>query len=154
MSEQATDDTIMRRGDFPEHRHMPTRWADNDHYGHVNNAVYYEYFDTTVNGYLIESAGTDIRELPAIGLVVETSSRYLRPVSFPDQLWVGLGVSRLGRSSVTYQLGLFVGDETEPAALGRFVHVYVDRDTRRSTAVPRVISDAIRPLVLSDPHPA
>jgi len=86
---------------------MPTRWADNDHYGHVNNVTYYSYFDTAVNGWLMQATGTDIRELPAIGVVAQTSCTFTGSVSFPDQLRVGLRISRLGRSSITYDLGLY-----------------------------------------------
>ena len=94
--------TAPPRGDFPVFRPIATRWLDNDHYGHVNNVVYYSYFDTAVNGYLIDTAATDIRALPAIGLVVETGCQYFAPISFPDQLEVGLALERLGHSSVTF----------------------------------------------------
>jgi acyl-CoA thioester hydrolase len=141
------DSPLPRRDDFPVLRPQPTRWHDNDHYGHINNVVYYAFFDTAVNGYLIEAAGTDIRELSAIGLVVETGCRYLAPLSFPDQLWIGLAVERLGERSITYQLAVFRGDEVEPSAVGRFVHVYVDRSTGSSTPVPGQIRDAVAPLV-------
>jgi acyl-CoA thioester hydrolase len=136
-------DVMPTRSDFPVSRSVPTRWHDNDHYGHVNNVVYYAYFDTAVNGWLIEVTGQDIRDLPAIGLVVETSCRFLRPLSFPDSLEVGLAVDRLGRSSVVYRLAIFRADEEEPAAVGRFVHVYVDAVTRRSVEVPEVLRDAL-----------
>ena len=128
---------------------MPTRWADNDHYGHVNNVAYYSYFDTAVNGFLMEAVGADIRELPAVGLVVETACRYLAPVSFPDHLDVGLAVVRLGRSAITYRIGLFRAGEEEPVALARFVHVYVDREAGTSVAVPDVIRTAVAPLVVA-----
>ncbi len=142
------------RGSFPVLRATPTRWSDNDHYGHVNNVVHYACFDTAVNGYLIEAAGTDIRELDAIGLVVETSCRYLAPVSFPDQLWVGLRLARLGSSSVTYDLALFREQDPDPAALARFVHVYVDRVTRETVPVPEVIRTAVQPLAGTSPATA
>jgi acyl-CoA thioester hydrolase len=141
-------DGPRRRDDFPLLRPQQTRWHDNDHYGHVNNVVHYAYFDTAVNGYLIETTGIDIRELDEIGLVVETGCRYLAPVSFPDRLEVGLAVERLGTSSITYRLGLFREGEGEPTALARFVHVYVDRDDRSSVPVPDVIRAAVTPLVL------
>jgi acyl-CoA thioester hydrolase len=133
-----------RLASFPRTWPMPTRWADNDHYGHINNVTYYAYFDTAVNAYLMEATGTDIRDLPAIGLVVETACSYLAPLSFPDELVVGLAVTRLGGSSITYRIGLFRAGEQEPAALARFVHVYVDRDEQRTT-VP--IPDPIRAAV-------
>ena len=134
------------RDDFPVLRPITTRWADNDVYGHVNNVVYYAFFDTAVNGWLIDTTGVDIRELPAIGLVAETSCRFLAPLSFPDPVLAGLALERLGRTSVTYRLALFRGDSPQPAALGRFVHVYVDRDTRRPVPVPAEIRAALAQL--------
>jgi acyl-CoA thioester hydrolase len=119
---------------------------DNDHYGHVNNVAYYSYFDSAVNGYLIEATGTDTRALPAIGIVAETSCRYFREVSFPDVLHVGLKLEKLGNSSVIYQLAVFRGDDIEPVAVGRFVHVYVDERTRRPVAIPPVIRAALEKL--------
>lgn len=128
-------------------RPVQTRWHDNDHYGHANNVVYYAWFDTAVNGWLIEASGVDIRDLPAIGVVAETSCRYLSPVGFPDQLAVGLAVERLGRSSVTYSLAVFRGEDESPAAVGRFVHVYVDASSRAPVAVPEVLRRVLEPLV-------
>lgn len=139
-----------RLASFPRTWPMPTRWADNDHYGHINNVTYYAYFDTAVNAYLMEATGTDIRELPAVGLVVETACSYLAPLSFPDDLVVGLAVARLGDSSITYRIGLFRAGDEEPAALARFVHVYVDReDQHRSVPVPAAIRAAVTPLVVA-----
>jgi acyl-CoA thioester hydrolase len=137
------------RASFPILRSIPTRWHDNDHYGHVNNVVYYAYFDTAVNGYLLEATGVDIRDLPAVGLVVETSCRFVQPLSFPDLLWAGLAVERLGRSSITYRLAIFREHDEQPAAIGRFVHVYVDRVSRRSAEIPDVIRKAVAPLTVS-----
>lgn len=134
------------RSEFPVLRSITTRWMDNDHYGHVNNVVYYSYFDTAVNGYLIEASGTDIRELPAIGIVAETSCRFLRELSFPETVHAGLALERLGNSSVVYRIGLFRDEDQEPAALGRFVHVYVDAGTRRPVAVPEKIRAALARL--------
>jgi acyl-CoA thioester hydrolase len=131
-------------------RQISTRWADNDVYGHVNNVVYYSYFDTAVNGWLMEATGTDIRLLPAIGVVAETSCRFLSPLSFPDLVVAGLRLRRLGRSSVTYEIALFRGDDEAPAGLGSFVHVYVDSATRRPVPVPDLIRDALRLLRRSD----
>ncbi len=146
---EATDDPAsLRREDFPVLRPQPTRWHDNDHYGHVNNVVHYAYFDTAVNGYLIEATGTDIRDLEAIGLVVETGCRYLAPVSFPDHLEVGLAVERLGASSIVYRLALFRAGDDAPTAVGRFVHVYVDRDTNSSAPIPSAIRTAVAALML------
>ncbi|EFV13262.1 acyl-CoA thioesterase [Segniliparus rugosus] len=126
---------------------MPTRWADNDHYGHVNNVTYYSYFDTAVNAWLMSATGMDTRDLPAIGVVAETSCRFLRQISFPDQLEVGIACERLGNRSVVYQLAVFRLGEAEPAALGRFVHVYVDEQTRQPVPVPEPIRAAVEGLL-------
>ncbi len=136
------DPQSLRRGDFPVHRSIPTRWSDDDVYGHVNNVVHYSVFDTAVNGWLIEASGVDIRTLPAIGLVVETSCRYFAELRFPETITAGIALEKLGNSSVVYRLGLF-GAADEPAAVGRFVHVYVDRDGRRPTPVPDEIRRAL-----------
>jgi acyl-CoA thioester hydrolase len=146
MNDRTEMEPPTRRGDFRVLRMITTRWHDNDHYGHVNNVVYYAYFDTAVNGYLIEASGTDIRELPAIGIVAETSCRFLRELSFPDTVYAGLALEKLGNSSVIYRIGLFRNDETEPAAIGRFVHVYVDSATRRPVPVPTPIRAALTAL--------
>ena len=116
---------------------------DNDHYGHVNNVAYYSFFDTAVNGFLIEAAGTDIRELPAIGIVAESSCKFLNAVSFPDTIHAGLAIEKLGTRSVVYTIGLFRNNDDEACAIGRFVHVYVDRQTRRPVEIPSVIRQAL-----------
>ncbi|MBB5914867.1 acyl-CoA thioester hydrolase [Nocardia transvalensis] len=141
--------------DYPVLWPMPTRWADNDHYGHVNNVTYYSYFDTAVNAWLMHATGTDIRELPAIGVVVQTSCHFRGSLSFPDQLRVGLRVSRLGRTSITYDLAIFRedGDDLELAATGEFVHVYVDNDTRKPVDIPAVIRTAAEALVPAENLP-
>jgi acyl-CoA thioester hydrolase len=134
------------RTDFPLLYPITTRWADNDAYGHVNNVVYYSFFDTAVNGWLMSATGTDIRELPAIGLVAETSCRFLASLSFPEPVWAGLKLEKLGRTSVVYRIGLFADESEAPAALGRFVHVYVDRVARTPTPVPDLIRAALAQL--------
>jgi acyl-CoA thioester hydrolase len=138
-----TDIATPRRADFPVFRSVPTRWMDNDHYGHVNNVAYYSFFDTAVNGFLIEASGTDVRELPVIGIVAESGCRFLRAASFPDTLHAGLAVERLGTSSVVYRIALFRNDEETACAVGRFVHVYVDRITRRPVPIPRAIRSVV-----------
>jgi len=132
---------------FPIFRLITTRWLDNDHYGHVNNVTYYSWFDTAVNGYLLESTGVETRALPAIGLVVESGCHYFAPLSFPDSIEVGLSVERLGTRSVSYQLGVFRAGETHAAAGGYFVHVYVDRTTRTPTPIPEAIRSVVIPLM-------
>lgn len=119
------------RGSYCVFRRIATRWQDNDVYGHVNNAVYYGWFDTAVNTHLIEAGLLDIVAGPVIGLVVETGCRYVRAVAFPQVVEVGLRVAHIGRSSVRYEIGLFTDGSTDAAAEGFFVHVYVDRDHRR-----------------------
>ena len=115
---------------------IPTRWADNDIYGHVNNVVYYSYFDTVVNQYLIEQHALDLVNSTVIGLVVETQCDYFAPLRFPDMVHAGLRVTKVGNSSVRYEIGLFRNDERAASAQGYFVHVYVNRASRRSTPVP------------------
>ena len=114
------------RADYVVWRQATTRWADDDAYGHMNNARYYELFDTAVNAYLYESTGTDVRRLPAIGLVAETSCRYFREIGFPEPVDIGMAAERVGTSSVIYRIGLFQGGSELAAAEGRFVHVYVE----------------------------
>ncbi len=136
----------LRRTDFVVLRALPTRWSDDDTYGHVNNVVHYLMFDTAVNGWLIEASGVDIRRLPAIGLVVETSCRYFAELRFPETVTAGIALEKLGTSSVVYRLALF-GEATEqPVAVGRFVHVYVAREGRRPTPVPPEIRVALETL--------
>ena len=123
---------------------------DNDVYGHVNNVVYYSFFDTAVNRWLVAEGLLDLAAGATIGLVVETQCRYFRPLAFPDAVTAGLRVAHVGRSSVRYELALFRGDDVEPAAAGHFVHVYVDRTTRRPTA----LSDAMRRALATLQRPA
>jgi acyl-CoA thioester hydrolase len=136
----------MTRSQFSVLRAIPTRWMDNDHYGHVNNVAYYSFFDTAVNGFLIEAAATDIRELSAIGIVAESSCRFVSAASFPDAIHAGLAIERLGTKSVIYRIALFRNDDDEACAIGRFVHVYVDRETRRPVEIPAVIKRAVAAL--------
>ena len=122
------------RGHYRHFEPITTRWMDNDAYGHVNNVVYYSYFDTVVNRYLIEAGALDIERSAVIGLVVETHCNYHASVAFPQRIEAGLRVARLGTSSVRYEIGLFAADAPLAAACGHFVHVYVDRATRRPVA--------------------
>lgn len=132
-----------RRADFKVLRQIPTRWMDNDHYGHVNNVAYYSFFDTAVNGWLLDATGIDIRNLPAIGIVAESGCRFLDAVSFPDTIYAGVAVDRLGTTSVVYRIALFRGGDETPCAVGRFVHVYVDRSTFRPVPVPPAIRTVV-----------
>lgn len=128
-------------------REIGTRWADNDAYGHVNNIIYYGWFDTAVNGWLIEAGLLDIAAGDPIGVVAETGCRYARPLSYPQAVEVGLAVERLGTSSVRYRLGVFAKGAEEPAAEGFFVHVCVDRATRRPVPLPEAWRERLAALV-------
>ena len=145
------------RSDYVAWRTATTRWRDDDAYGHLNNATYYELFDTAVNAHLYEATGLDVRALPQIGVVAETSCRYFREIGFPEPIEMGLVVERVGTSSVIYRIGLFQGEGEEAAAEGRFVHVYVDNTggpgQRPVTPLPDAIRRAVEPL-LRDADPA
>ncbi|WP_205875887.1 acyl-CoA thioesterase [Mycobacterium camsae] len=135
----------LTSADFPVLWPVLTRWADNDMFGHLNNAVYYQLFDTAINGWIATGAGVDPLTIPELGIVAESGCRYFAELAFPENLEVGLAVTRLGRSSVTYRLGVFKTDRPDDAprpiaALGHWVHVYVDRGSRRPVPIP----DAIR----------
>ena len=129
-------ETPKTRKDFKHFYPITTRWMDNDAYGHVNNVVYYLWFDTGVNQFLISHGTLDIHEGEAIGLVIESHCNYFAPVTFPEPVTAGLCVSKLGNSSVRYEVGIFRGDDDQVAAQGHFVHVYVDRLTRKSISMP------------------
>ncbi|MFO1324937.1 MAG: thioesterase family protein [Burkholderiales bacterium] len=143
-----SDPTKETRADYRHVLAIPTRWMDNDTYGHVNNVTYYSYFDTVVNEHLVNAGGLDIRNDPVVGFVVETSCRFHRPLSFPETIDAALRVARLGTTSVTYEIALFSRDGETPAATGRFVHVWVDRVSVRPAAVPPRIRAALLPLVV------
>jgi acyl-CoA thioester hydrolase len=127
---------------------VQTRWADNDVYGHVNNVAYYGYFDTIVNEYLIGAGALDIHEGRVIGLVVETGCKYYAPLEFPQKLEGALRVAKIGNSSVRYEIAIFKAGEDKPAAEGHFVHVYVDRATRRPTALPDALRRALERIAV------
>ncbi len=117
-------------------REIGTRWSDNDAYGHVNNVIYYAWFDTAVNAWLIEQGLLDFEAGDPIGLVAETGCRYARPLAYPESVEVGLAVETVGKSSIRYQIGVFPKNSSEPAAEGHFVHVYVGRESRRPVELP------------------
>lgn len=132
-----------------EYRHtleIPTRWGDNDAYGHVNNAVYYAYFDTVVNTFLIREGVLDIEEGAVIGLVVETGCHFFAPLVYPETVTAALRVAHIGRSSVRYEVGLFGAAQATAAAQGHFIHVYVDRKTRRPVELPAKLRDLLSGL--------
>ena len=136
----------LSRAAFRHFRPIATRWIDNDVYGHVNNVVYYSYFDTVVNGHLIEHGALDIQHGQTIGLVVETQCNYFAPLEFPQTVEGGLRVAGIGSSSVRYEVGLFAPGEPLTAAKGHFVHVYVDRASRRPTALPPALLRVLEAL--------
>jgi len=135
------------RADYPHFLSIDTRWSDNDLYGHVNNVVYYSYFDTVVNEYLIRYGALDLEAGKTIGLVVETHCSYFASLAFPERIDAGLRVVQLGTTSVRYEVGIFSAGSGQAAAQGHFVHVYVDRDTRRPVPLPEALVAALKPLV-------
>jgi acyl-CoA thioester hydrolase len=139
--------TPHRRADYPHHLPIATRWMDNDVYGHVNNVVYYSYFDTVINRWLIDEGGLDIHGGDAIALCVDSRCAYLSPVAFPDRLDAGLRVAHLGRSSVRYEIAIFKQGEDAAVAQGEFVHVFVERAGRRPVAIPERVRAALARLV-------
>ena len=134
------------RAAYPHLRAIPTRWMDNDVYGHVNNVTYYSYFDTVVNGYLIERGALDIAKSAVIGLVVETRCNYFSPLAFPETVTAGLRVAHRGTSSIRYEIGIFRNGSDTAAAQGHFVHVYVDRASGRPVALPEALRRAVEAL--------
>jgi acyl-CoA thioester hydrolase len=140
--------SAKRRSDFLHFESIGTRWMDNDAYGHVNNVVYYSWFDTAVNRFLIVNGVLDIHKSGVIGLVIETQCNYFSPVAFPDNISVGVNVSKLGNSSVRYDVGIFRHDEEIASAQGHFVHVYVDRETRKPTDIPAAMRNLLNTIQL------
>ena len=136
------------RADYRFFRTPQTRWADNDMYGHMNNVVHYALFDTAINGWLVEAGLLDPSGGETVGLVVETGCRYFREMAFPDVVTAGIGVTRIGNSSVTYQIALFRGTDEEAAAQGHFTHVYVDRASRRPRPLPEQWRTALKEIAL------
>ncbi|MTI11110.1 acyl-CoA thioesterase [Curvivirga aplysinae] len=138
----------LTRQDFRHFLSIPTRWMDNDVYGHVNNVTYYSYFDTVVNEHLITHAKLDPKTSREIGLVVETKCKFMEELSFPEIIDAGLRVSKLGNSSIIYEIGLFKKEKSTPSAFGHFVHVYVDREEKRPVTIPQRVRNAVEPLLI------
>lgn len=136
------------RGDYRHFQPITTRWHDNDVYGHVNNVTYYSFFDSAVNTYLIEVGGLDIHNGEVVGFVVSSSCDYFASIAFPERIEIGLRVGKLGNSSVQYELAVFKADEAEACAAGRFVHVFVDRQSNRPVSIPPQLREALAALVL------
>jgi acyl-CoA thioester hydrolase len=143
-----SDPASATRADYRHLAEIPTRWSDNDVYGHVNNATYYSYFDTAVNRLLIDRGLLDIARSEVIGIVVETLCRFHRSLAFPDMVEAGLRIARIGTSSVRWEIGLFRRGDEEVAATGHFVHVYVDRASMRPVPVPAAVREALAPLLV------
>ena len=139
-----------RLADYPHRQPITTRWMDNDAYGHINNVVYYSFFDTVVNTFLIESGALDVGKSPVVGYVVETGCNYFAPLTYPQKVLAGLRVAHVGRSSVRYEIALFAEEDGSAAAQGHFVHVYVDRETQRPVKLPEALERALAPLRQQD----
>jgi len=137
---------MSERDQFRAWQSITTRWDDNDQYGHVNNAKFYEFIDSAVNSHLIHMGALDPAESPIIGLVVESGCRYHAPIRYPEPVEVGIAVEKIGTSSVTYRAGVFVKGHAKAAATGHFAHVYVDRVTRRPTPLPDRLRDVVSAL--------
>ncbi len=137
------------RSDYAHFQPITTRWHDNDVYGHVNNVTYYSFFDSAVNTYLIEVGGLDIHSGPVVGFVVSSSCDYFASIAFPERIDIGLRVGKLGNSSVQYELAVFKAGEQEACAAGRFVHVFVDRETNRPVGIPDGLRKAMSELVVA-----
>jgi acyl-CoA thioester hydrolase len=135
------------RNDYLHFQPITTRWHDNDIYGHVNNVVYYSYFDSAVNAYLIAVGGLDIHHGEVVGFVVSSSCDYFSAIAFPETIEVGMRVAKLGNSSVNYELAIFKAGETTASAAGRFVHVFVERVSKRPVPIPPTLRDAMSRLV-------
>ncbi|RZG77866.1 acyl-CoA thioesterase [Acinetobacter sp. WCHAc060025] len=135
---------IKNRADYPFLFPIQTRWADNDIYGHVNNVTYYSYFDTAANVLLIQKAGFDIHHSPIIGLVVNSSCNFLEELTYPEIIEVGVAIAKIGNSSLTYDLAIFKQGKGEASAQGQFVHVFVERTTKKSTSIPQEMRDALK----------
>ena len=148
MAEGGAKAVADHRGTYRHFLPITTRWMDNDVYGHVNNVVYYGYFDTVVNEFLIAAGVLDIERSPVIGLVVETGCKYFAAIAFPDEIEAGLRVAKIGNSSVRYEIALFRQGGMEAVAQGHFVHVYVDRAGRRPVPLPEPLRDALNRIAV------
>lgn len=147
MSQDTARSGPPDRSAYPHFVPLQTRWMDNDVYSHINNVIYYSYFDTAVNAYLVQAGLLDIERSQMIGLVVESGCRYHAPLAFPQALEAGLRIDRLGTSSVRYGVSIFAAGAQSAAADGHFVHVYVDRQTRRPVSLPQAFRDGLTPLL-------
>jgi len=143
-----TEPNQHRREHYKHQLQIPYRWRDNDFYHHVNNVIYYEFFDTVINGYLMQYGGLDFAQGETVGFAVETHCQFLKPIRFPDVVEACLRVGKLGNSSVRYEIGIFKDSEAEPAAVGYFVHVFVNRKTNQPTRIEGKLRDAMQALLM------
>ena len=141
---------MTERASYPYFTHITTRWMDNDIYGHVNNVVYYSYFDSVANKYLIEEGGLDIHSAQIIGFVVASSCQYKSPIAYPEPIEAGFRVNKLGNSSVEYGIAIFKQGQPNASAVGTFTHVFVDRATDKSVAIPAPLRRALEAILVSE----
>jgi acyl-CoA thioester hydrolase len=141
-------DSVPQRADYLHFQPVITRWHDNDVYGHVNNVTYYSFFDTAVNTYLIEQGGLDIHDGEVVGFVVSSACDYFASIAFPERIEIGLRVGKLGNSSVQYELAVFKAGEEQACAAGRFVHVFVERQTNQPVTIAGMLREALQRLVV------
>ena len=139
---------LMHRSDYSYFKNITTRWADNDIYGHINNVVYYSYFDTLANQYLIEFADFNPLSAPVIGVIVHSNCNYIKAIAYPDKIEAGLTVKKLGRSSVTYGIGIFRQGESAACAYGEFVHVFVNRKDNLPISIPTKIRESLQKILI------
>ena len=153
-----SEKTAAGRADYPHFLAIPTRWMDNDIYGHVNNVVYYSYFDTVINAYLIREGGLDIHDGAVVGVCAESACRYKAAFAFPEDVEAGLRVGHLGNRAVRYEIGLFKAGQEEAAATGHFVHVFVERGSTKAVPIPEGLRAALAKLQVEgsalSPHAA
>ena len=149
MTNEAMNAHLGNRTDYKHFHPIQTRWNDNDIYGHVNNVVYYAYFDTAVNMFLVDCAGFDPHTATEIGICPETHCNYHKPLAYPHKLETGLRITQLGKSSVRYEIAIFIEGESEPAATGHFIHVFVNRETRRPVPIPASIRVAMETILVN-----
>lgn len=140
--------TLRTREQFKFFFNIQTRWTDNDIYGHVNNVTYYSYFDTAANSLLIQKTGFDIHNSEIIGLVVDSACSFLQELSFPEIIEVGVAIGKIGNSSLRYELAIFKQHQIQAAAQGHFVHVFVDRKNRKSTAIPQNMREVLNQYLM------
>lgn len=143
MPDNSSTDTVTQREHYAYFKPISTRWIDNDVYGHINNTVYYSYFDTVCNFYLIEKGGLDIEASPVVGYIVASSCQYLSPIKFPATVNAGMRVNRIGNRSVEYGVGIFCDSNLTASAHGTFTHVFVDKASGKSTRIPPAIRQAL-----------